>query len=1324
MRFICSFLLTAALYLCTLVAASAQEDDKGFLTRKIQEALSGGGRFVSIDGFRGALSSEASFDRMTIADDDGIWLTLENVVLDWNRSALLRGRVEVESLTAERLDLPRLPVAEPDALPEAEAAPFRLPELPVSIRIETFSIGQIALGAPILGEEAALTVTASAQLNDDLGKVDLEASRTDGKQGDFEIKANFERDDTILDVLLRLSEGENGIAARLLNLPGTPSVDMTVAGKGPVDEFTADVQVTTDGQERLAGEVVLSAQTPQRASDKPDRRIQADIGGDITALLAPRYREFFGEDVALKIDALVQGNGAIEVSDFALQAQAANLAGKVTLNAAKWPTLIDISGRVANPDGTPILLPLGGEGATVETVDLRVDYDAADGEAITASFDMATLSLQDMEIARSKLGLEGKLQSDAGRVGQFDGDIIFDVAGLSPRDAALAEALGSLIKGRATIRYVEDQPLSISGLDLSGTDYGLTGNVVVGGIETGLLSQVDALLEAGDLSRFSALAGRELDGQTQLALKGEVGLLSGQFDLQAAGSTTDLALGIEQADAVLAGRTDLTLTVKRTEAGTLLRNVVLENDALSLTGAATLRTKDSSAGAKFLLKDISLVVPQYDGPVQVSAIASQDSRGWTVDAQTDGPYGAALTASGLVTGPNATLTFSADLPNVKPFADQIEGPLRAEGTLRNTDEGWQITTDATGPYQTHAAIEGLVAPEIDLRFDLSMPDLGPVVPQLKGPLRAAGRLQQTDNGFVVDTQVSGPYGARAAIEGLATGPKMQLSFDVSVPNVAPLAPGVSGPLAASGVIRQTSQGLQVETNASGPYSSRARVNGVVTGPQANVQFDLSMPNIGALVDKINGPLTVEGSARRQGDAWAVQTDARGPAGTQAQVAGTVAANGRLNLDVTGNAPLGLAGPFLGPRDLQGQARFDLSINGPAALSSVTGDIQTSDATLSAPNLRVALEGINADIRLANNRAQINVTGQSVNGGNLRVGGSVVLTGALSADLAIAIENLVLIDPKLYRTSLNGALRLAGPLTGAAQISGRVDVGETEVSVPSTGITSIGDIPPINHIGATRPVIATRRKAGIEDAAAGADPARDRGVGLGLNVRVNAPSRIFVRGRGLDAELGGALTLTGTTNRIISAGRFDLLRGRLDILGKRFDLVEGAIQFQGDLVPYIRFVSSTTTATGEVRVVVQGPADAPEVTFEATPEAPQDEVLAQLLFGRNLSEISPIQALQLANAVATLAGRGGTGVIANLRSNFGLDDLDVTTTDSGATAVRAGKYISENIYTDVTAASDGTGEVSLNLDITTHLKGKATLGSDGNSGIGIFFEKDY
>ncbi|MGJ5621322.1 translocation/assembly module TamB domain-containing protein [Sulfitobacter sp. MF3-043] len=1305
--------------------AHAQDDDKGFLTNAIQDALSGAGRSVSIDGFSGALSSRASFDRMTISDKDGTWLTLEDVLLDWNRSALLRGRLEVQSLTAKRLDVPRLPVPEADPLPDAEAKPFSLPDLPVSIEVADFSVDEINLGAAVLGEEAQLAIKANARLTDDVGDLDFVAKRTDAKRGEFEIKANFKRSDNILELLLKLAEEEKGIAARLLNIPDQPSVDMTIAGKGPLDDFASNVKIATDGQERLAGTITLGAQTPRRASDTPDRRIQADIGGDITALLAPRYREFFGTNVQLTLDALRESNGAVEVSAFTLDAQAANLAGKVNLNAESWPTFIDITGAIANPDGTPILLPISGEGTKVARVDLRVAYNAAEGEVFDAGFNITDLDTSGIQIEKTKLELLGTLQGNLGSVGQFLGDMTFDAAGLSLADKASAEAIGDAITGKANINYIEGQPIRISDLDLSGADYGLKGKAVINGLESGLLTRLDMALSAADLSRFSALAGREIDGSTELALKGTVSPLGGQFDLVAAGTAQDIKTGIAQADAVLAGLTTLSVEAQRNENGTFMRDLVLENAALSLTGSAELRTDDSNVQADFKLNDLSMVVPKYDGPVTVSATATQDTRGWSVDAITDGPYGAALTAKGLATGPNAALTFTADVPDVKHFAEQIDGPIKAKGILWQSPKGWLIETNATGPYDVRATVQGLVTPMIDVSFDVAMPDLNPLVPQVTGPLSATGILRQTDQGFFIDTNATGPYGARALVEGLATGPDMSLSFDVNVPNVNPLVPGVSGPLAATGVVRQTPDGILIDTNATGPYSTRASVQGVVTGPEAAVDFDVLLPNIGALVEKVSGPLNITGSARKQGDAWRLDTNATGPSGTQATIAGLVNGNGTLDLDVAGTAPLGLSKPFIAPRDLQGQARFDLAINGPAQLSSVTGTIQTSDATLSAPNLRIAMRNMVADVRLSNNRAQLDVTADAINGGRLAIGGGITLTPSLPADIQIGLQNIVLIDPKLYRTSINGNLRLAGPLTGGALISGQVDVGETNVNVPSTGLTSIGDIPPMTHVGARPGVIATRNKAGLEGAAAGDDPANGAtGPGFGLNLRISAPNRIFVRGRGLDAELGGALNLTGSTNRVISAGRFSLIRGRLDILGKRFDLVEGSVQFQGDLIPYLRFVSSTTTRTGEVRVVVEGPADAPEVKFESTPEAPQDEVLAQLLFGRNISDISAFQALQLASAVATLAGRGGSGIISNLRDGFGLDDFDVTTTDDGATAVRAGKYLSENVYTDVTAASDGTGEVSLNLDITPNLKGKATLGSDGNSSLGIFFEKDY
>ena len=137
------FALIAFALLFSLPATAQEEEDKGFLTTKIQDLLSGAGRDVNIIGFEGALSSVASFRQMTISDAEGVWLTMENVVLDWNRSALLRGRLEVEELSAQRIDIARLPAGEEDKLPDAEAKPFtfpKLPDLPVSIDIKTLNI--------------------------------------------------------------------------------------------------------------------------------------------------------------------------------------------------------------------------------------------------------------------------------------------------------------------------------------------------------------------------------------------------------------------------------------------------------------------------------------------------------------------------------------------------------------------------------------------------------------------------------------------------------------------------------------------------------------------------------------------------------------------------------------------------------------------------------------------------------------------------------------------------------------------------------------------------------------------------------------------------------------------------------------------------------------------------------------------------------------------------------------------------------------------------------------------------------------------------------
>ena len=494
-----------------------------------------------------------------------------------------------------------------------------------------------------------------------------------------------------------------------------------------------------------------------------------------------------------------------------------------------------------------------------------------------------------------------------------------------------------------------------------------------------------------------------------------------------------------------------------------------------------------------------------------------------------------------------------------------------------------------------------------------------------------------------------------------------------------------------------------------------------------LSFDARLRDIGLFTPEFSGPLDATGTLVTAGEDLRLDVAARGPGGIAAEARGTVGAGGRLDLTASGQLPLGLANPFIEPRRLRGTADFNLSVNGPAALSSVSGQVRLAEARLAAPTLTLALENLGGRIDLASGTARIDLGAEASTGGRIAVSGPVGLSAPFRADLALRLDGLILREPALYETTVDGEVTLSGPLAGGATIGGRLRLGETEIQIPSTGVGALGPLPDVTHVNAPGPVRLTLDRADLplRGGAAGTDTGAGSGPVYGLDLVVRAPNRIFVRGRGLDAELGGQLRLTGTTRQVQPIGRFDLIRGRLDILGQRFALTEGFAQLQGDFDPFLRLVAATETRDGtDVAIVVEGVATAPEIRFESSPALPQDEVLALLLFGRSVSEISPLQAVQLASAVGTLAGRGDGGALGTLRESFGLADLDVTSDEEGNVGVRAGAYLSENVYTDVTVSNGGSTEINLNLDLTRDITIKGTAGSDGDTSIGIFFERDY
>jgi translocation and assembly module TamB len=209
---------------------------------------------------------------------------------------------------------------------------------------------------------------------------------------------------------------------------------------------------------------------------------------------------------------------------------------------------------------------------------------------------------------------------------------------------------------------------------------------------------------------------------------------------------------------------------------------------------------------------------------------------------------------------------------------------------------------------------------------------------------------------------------------------------------------------------------------------------------------------------------------------------------------------------------------------------------------------------------------------------------------------------------------------------------------APRVAGRIDLGQSEIRVPETGLGSAPAIPDIRHVGETGAQRSTRAAAGLL--------ARQSGSGgsgaVGLDLEINAPGRIFLRGRGIDAEFGGAIRIAGTSAAVIPSGQFDLIRGRISILGTRLDLTEGSATLQGDFDPFLRLSAESRAGGYRIIISVEGPASAPDISLSSDPFLPEDEILAQLLFGRSVSALSPVQLLQLADAASSLAGGSTNG----------------------------------------------------------------------------------
>ncbi|MFN3825742.1 MAG: translocation/assembly module TamB domain-containing protein [Pseudorhodobacter sp.] len=1284
MRHLALPLALAGMLAATLPApAQTQAEERDRFTAFLEDNLSGAGRQVSVTGFRGAFSSRAEMDSLTISDDEGVWIRLNDVVLDWNRLAVLRGEISINELSAAEVIVERAPIAAESDLPAAEASGFALPELPVSIDIGKVSVERLTLGEALLGEPVTATMTASARLVGGEGRAALNLLRMDaGKQGQVELNLSYANATGQTVIGLVAEEGPGGIAARLIDLPGAPSVRLVIDGSGPIRDLVTQIELATDGEPRLSGEVAIAA------AENGGTDFRADLRGDLAPLFLPEYRDFFGPEIRLSGEGQRGALGQISLRSLSVSARALKLDGAAEIAADGLPQRITLQGRLGLPDGQPVLLPLAGEGETrVAAADIRFSFDASQGDGWSGAAALVDLQRDGLVLGRAGILGSGRINRRPAAQG---GDVVggtlrFDATGVLPAEAGIAAALGRDLSGSATFDWRRGGlGLRIGRLTLDGSDYGLTLSGRIGDLASGfpLSGQVEARYD--DLSRLSLLADRPLSGAIRVTAKGDGTALGGDFDGSAELEAMNLGIGVEEVDRLLTGRSTIGISAKRDASGILLRRFDLLARQLTAEVSGRLVSTGNDLKAMLAFSDLGVLGPGYGGSLRANATftGTPEEGRLTLDGVGQSLRSGIPEADGLLRG-ESRIAMDVALKEGRFDFDraQIGNP--------------QITATASGHYDAKGS---------DIALQVALPDLGAVRRPYRGALEADLRA--------TGTLASG----RLELDGRGR------NLAIGQPQADRLLAGNSTVVAA---LNLRDGRLEIEAAQLSNPQLEARATGSVTDSLRRIALEGRLANLALLMPEFPGPVTLSGTVVEDGAGFSVDLAGNGPGGIDARIAGRLASDlASADLAISGTAQAALANPFLGSRAISGQTRFDLRLNGPLALASLSGDARLSGGRLSDPALPFSLEGIEAQARLGGGSVAVDASGGVTTGGRVRVNGSVGMAAPFNASLDIAGEGLRLRDPDLYQTTLDAALRVSGPLTGGGLISGRIDIGETEIRVPDTGFSGGGDLAGLRHVNEPAPVRTTRARAGFPADGAGAREGRRGSGAFALDLLVNAPARIFVRGRGLDAELGGTVTLRGTTADIIPFGQFTLIRGRFDILGKRLELTSARLSMQGDLMPFLEVTASNESDGITTSIVVEGPANAPEVRFTSSPELPQEEVISRLLFGRGLDKISPLQAAQLASAVATLAGRGGEGIIGRLRRGFGLDDLDLQTDAEGNATLTAGKYISENVYTEVEVDQQGRSRINLNLDVKPGVTVRGSVGASGQTGIGIFVEKDY
>ncbi len=408
----------------------------------------------------------------------------------------------------------------------------------------------------------------------------------------------------------------------------------------------------------------------------------------------------------------------------------------------------------------------------------------------------------------------------------------------------------------------------------------------------------------------------------------------------------------------------------------------------------------------------------------------------------------------------------------------------------------------------------------------------------------------------------------------------------------------------------------------------------------------------------------------------------------------------------------------GSDTLSGQVNAEMTLGGTLADPRAVGQVALDGGSFQDEDTGLRLEKVSLRANLADNAVDVTrFTGVDAAKGQISGSGRASLQREGASSFRADLTGFRVIDTDLARATASGSMSVNRAADGKVKLTGVLNIDRAQIS-PNPPVAS-GVVP--------MDVVEIHRRDAFDDEPTPATAqVGAREAPVALDVSIKAPGGVFLKGRGLNIEMALDAHVGGSMVDPILTGNARVVHGDYDFAGQRFQLDERSVIALGSTPQTIRLNLVATREDPSLTAVIRiaGTAAKPTITLSSQPGLPQDEILSRVLFGASASQLSGLEAAQLASALAGLSGGGGFDLIGGLRSLAHLDRLAIGDSVVTGTTVHGGKYITDRVYLELMGGGREGQAAQLEWRVRKHLSLVGKLGNQGDSQLAVRWRRSY